>query len=472
MTVEEMRARLSEIDTELEEIRDAEFETAEEQDEAEGRTDQLLVESDELLAGIRKLEQREERRSKLRAAVENGTARIEEGSQGPAFTGRASDKPYNLEQVRNLSMMPNTDVRRLAVDHLKRDDTLREVEKDDVRRLIEKDSSGRIARHWVAAASDEYRSAWSKAITGNADIMTNDEREAMHAVRAASLTDAAGGYAVPSPLDPTIVSTKAYAMSPLRQISTVKTITNDVWRGVTSAGATASFDAEAAEVSDDAPTLVQPTITPAKGQVFVPASIEITEDWAGMAGDLAQMFAEAKADLENTAFITGSGTNAPVGIVTALLAASTTSQVDATTASVFGLVDLFATHEALPVRHRSRATWLANNAIINDIRQFGTANVYFGYTVDLQSGAPAQLLGRPLYEASAMDSTITTDAEILVFGDFSRYVIVDRVGFSVEFIPHLFGTTNARPTGQRGWYGYWRVGADSIDDNAFRYLQL
>jgi predicted phage gp36 major capsid-like protein len=48
-------------------------------------------------------------------------------------------------------------------------------------------------------------------------------------------------------------------------------------------------------------------------------------------------------------------------------------------------------------------------------------------------------------------------------------VIVDRVGLSVEVIPHLVGT-NHRPTGQRGLYAYWRNGSKVVDANAFRAL--
>lgn len=42
---------------------------------------------------------------------------------------------------------------------------------------------------------------------------------------------------------------------------------------------------------------------------------------------------------------------------------------------------------------------------------------------------------------------------------------------TVEFLPHLVGANN-RPTGQRGWYAYFRVGADSVNDGAFRMLNL
>ena len=56
-----------------------------------------------------------------------------------------------------------------------------------------------------------------------------------------------------------------------------------------------------------------------------------------------------------------------------------------------------------------------------------------------------------------------------IFGNFSRYKIVDRVGLTVDVIPHLFGA-NRRPTGERGIYAYWRNGAKVTDANAFRAL--
>jgi predicted phage gp36 major capsid-like protein len=49
---------------------------------------------------------------------------------------------------------------------------------------------------------------------------------------------------------------------------------------------------------------------------------------------------------------------------------------------------------------------------------------------------------------------------------------VDKPGStSIEYIPHLFNTANNLPDGRRGWYMYWRTGADSINDTAFRLLQ-
>jgi HK97 family phage major capsid protein len=87
------------------------------------------------------------------------------------------------------------------------------------------------------------------------------------------------------------------------------------------------------------------------------------------------------------------------------------------------------------------------------------------------SDVPAQLLGRPALENSDMATIATGDDYVLVFGDFDNYVIADRIGMAVEFIPHLFGS-NHRPTGQRGWYAYSRLGAESVNDAAFKLLKV
>ena len=89
-------------------------------------------------------------------------------------------------------------------------------------------------------------------------------------------------------------------------------------------------------------------------------------------------------------------------------------------------------------------------------------------------GRPSVLLGREALEAEAMDGVINTSAEnySLVFGDFSNFVITDRIGMSVEFIPHLFHTSNNRPSGQRGWFARYRIGSDSVNDGGFKLLNI
>jgi HK97 family phage major capsid protein len=97
------------------------------------------------------------------------------------------------------------------------------------------------------------------------------------------------------------------------------------------------------------------------------------------------------------------------------------------------------------------------------------------FSGELPEGTTSRILGRPVVEsddAPAVASTTSAVENRLIYGDFSNYYIVDKPGsMSVEAIPHLFGTTNNRPIGARGFYAYWRTGADSVNDKAFRLLQ-
>jgi HK97 family phage major capsid protein len=71
-----------------------------------------------------------------------------------------------------------------------------------------------------------------------------------------------------------------------------------------------------------------------------------------------------------------------------------------------------------------------------------------------------------------MSTTITTGQNILLFGDFNQFQIVDRVGVSVEFIPNVFDQGTGRPSGTRAWLMHWRFGSGVRDANAFRVLLL
>ena len=71
-----------------------------------------------------------------------------------------------------------------------------------------------------------------------------------------------------------------------------------------------------------------------------------------------------------------------------------------------------------------------------------------------------------------VSTTTTTGSKIMLYGDIrSAYRIVDRIGLQVELVPHVFGT-NHGPTGSRGLYAYWRVGAGVQLANAARYLEV
>lgn len=379
--------------------------------------------------------------------------------------------PWDLSEVRTFARSKQevaAELRSRALSAIEKMSAANDEVRQTATGIIEQfdDADSRIARLCLATSSPEYLRAWSKVAGGRGHMISQEEQRALE--RAMSLTDSAGGYLVPFQLDPTVIITANGSRNQIRQVARQVVATGDVWNGVSSGAVSWSWDAEAAEVSDDATTFAQPTIPIYKAAGFVPISIEALEDEANVTAEVARLLAFGRDVLEAAAFVTGTGSGQPTGIVTALT--GTSSEVSSTTADTFAAADLYKLDGALPARYRANASWLANRAIYNLVRQFDTqggAQMWERVGGDV----PPMLLGRPALESEDMDGTVTAAAAnyLLVYGDFSNYVIADRVGMTVEFIPHLVGT-NRRPTGQRGWYSYYRVGADSVNDGAFRML--
>jgi HK97 family phage major capsid protein len=65
--------------------------------------------------------------------------------------------------------------------------------------------------------------------------------------------------------------------------------------------------------------------------------------------------------------------------------------------------------------------------------------------------------------------TTAKNERILAYGDVaSAFRIVDRIGMSIEVIPHVL--KEGKPTGQRGLYCFFRVGSKVIVPEAVRVL--
>jgi HK97 family phage major capsid protein len=199
---------------------------------------------------------------------------------------------------------------------------------------------------------------------------------------------------------------------------------------------------------------------------------------------MASEIQNSKDVLEATKYATGTGTNEPFGVVTGATTVFTSSD-----SAALYVADFSGTHDALPPLYRSRAVWALNNATLTRVRQLDTAGGSNMLTPNLQlraaanvggPGAPdmqdsranVDLYGKAVHEASGV-ATFADNALIAVFGAFNPYyTIIERVGLSVENIPHMFDATTGFPTGQRALFAFWRNGAKVIHANAFRVLRV
>ncbi|REO51882.1 phage major capsid protein, partial [Mycobacterium tuberculosis] len=338
------------------------------------------------------------------------------------------------------------------------------------------------AQRWLAATGNrDYLGAFVKRVSNPvAGHTTWTDREAAAwreaaAVaaeqRAMGLVDTAGGFLIPAALDPAILLSGDGSTNPIRQVARVVQTTSEVWRGVTSEGAEAHWYSEAQEVSDDSPTLAQPAVPSYRGSCWIPFSLEIEGDAAGFVAEVGRVLADSVEQLQAAAFVSGSGNGEPTGFVSALTGTADYTVTGAGTEAVVA-ADVYALQSALPPRFQSNSAFAANLSTINVLRQAETANGALKFPS--LHASPPMLAGKHIWEVSNMDTVdaaVTATNYPLVLGDWKQFIITDRVGSTVELVPHVFGG-NRRPTGQRGFFCWFRVGSDVLVDNAFRVLKV
>jgi len=500
------RRSSAEIQAEAEALR----EEAEELTRSEGTDEQIsenIARATELLDDADKLDKEYESAVKLEKRLEairskaadernteagDGASRGKYlGDKGPEFKPQVDPfdtdpRRLDQQQVLSRSMMVIDREKRVPIsdENKARLDWLIHRSEEDDEGETQFDGTY-IARRTLLTENPLYRSAFRKYMRlGTSSAFNAEEQRAVAAFqdfelrRAASEnTTTAGGFGVPVVIDPTIIITSGAADAPILRVCRVEMITNNIWKGVSSAGASWSYDTEAAEVSDDMTTLAQPSVTVHMARGFIPYSIEVSQDYPGFAAEMGKLLDTGYMDLIAAKTMTGSGTGEPWGIFTAIDQTSA-SEVVTTTDGSFGGVDVFKVWNALPERFRSRATWVMSVHVESAIRQFaaaaGSSSAYF--TVDLTQDGISRINGRPVITtdyaptfSSGVPGT-TGAANILVVGDFSNYLMAQRAGMSVEQIPHMLGS-NRRPSGQRGTFAWARNGFDSVADEAFRLLQ-
>lgn len=344
--------------------------------------------------------------------------------------------------------------------------------KGQLERLLNMSDSenGAVARHFLLTGSPAYQRAFGKALVGR----PLSERE----TRALSLTAADGGYAVPFTLDPTVVATSDGAVNPYRRISRVEQIVGNTWKGVTSAGVSVSRQTEGTEATDDSPTLGQPEVTVQRVQAFVPFSVEVDADWPRMQAELSIMLQQGKDVEEATSFTNGNGTppNAQ-----GILDGATTTFDTASSGTFAADVDLDGVADNLGARFRARAQWLANRKFYSLVRQQQTVDsglwvpsLQLGTDTNVVGNTGYNLVGYPANDVSQdlYTSPVSAGDKLAVIGDWNLFLIVDRIGMSVELVPHLFGTVRNFPTGQRGLLAIWRNNSVVLDPAGFRTLRV
>ncbi|WP_096785878.1 phage major capsid protein [Rhodobacter sp. CZR27] len=273
-----------------------------------------------------------------------------------------------------------------------------------------------------------------------------------------------GGYLAPSEFVKEVVK-NLVQFSPIRQHARVISIGAAEARMPKRTGTlTAAWVSETGNRSSTDPTYGEIVLTPHEAACYVDVSNALLEDnQYNLQGELAADFAEEFGRLEGAAFVSGTGTGQPGGILTDTSVPKVASGA-AAAISADAIIGMF---HALPGFYAANAVWGMNRSTIGAVRKLKTSDGHFLWAESLAEGNPPTILGRPVIELPDMPD-VAANALPILFGDLKQgYRVVDRLSLSVMRDPYSRATN-----GQTRFHGRRRVGGDVVKAEAIRLLKV
>lgn len=295
-------------------------------------------------------------------------------------------------------------------------------------------------------------------------------------------TDAQGGYALPEELRQEIIRIQ-HEVSPMRQVCSVaQAATTDVKQLVSTGDAASGWVGETdSRAQTNSPELAQRTATfgevyarPRVYQHLIEDGFFNVEDW--LLGEVARQFSEA----EGVAFLSGNGTNKPVGILNGLTLTADAAANDANgTYEVLntgvnnalgstdaGIIEFLRTVvKSVKTPYLPNCRWMMNRATHQALVNLKNSDGEYFLQRDLTQAAATSLFGHSVIINEDMDDIDEAAASApIMFGDFQRaFQIIDRVDVSVLRDPY----TNP---GSVMFYSRKRVGSMVLDAQAMKVV--
>ena len=293
---------------------------------------------------------------------------------------------------------------------------------------------------WMRAPGDHERQQKAANASKALEAKSKDGRETRSAQTVTS-TGSAGGFALPEVIERQIARLSV-DMSAIRQIATVRTVGSPDYKelfdingaGFEWLGETDTRNqTNTPDMAEVAPTFGMASAKPQASEESLDDLFFNVEDW------LVSSAAEAIAQGEGAAFVSGNGTKKPTGFL-----AGPTPVTTADASRAFGTLQYIASGNAatlptsadvfydliysLRARYRNNAQWVTSKLVLAGLRKYKDTTGQYLWQPALTAGQPATFMGFAIAEAEDMP-TIAANAFPLAFGDFKEgYLIADRVG--------------------------------------------
>lgn len=297
----------------------------------------------------------------------------------------------------------------------------------------------------------EVRSAYWKYLT----VKSLSELDVEEQRALSRATGAAGNFLVPTDFYNQIIRALRF-MGSVAQLCTEYVTDNgdSIQVPANTAHGTASWTSESGSYTPSDETFAQVTLGANKATSKIIISEELLQDSAfPLDTFLAREFGERIGVLENTAYVKGSGTGQPQGLLSSNTASNITTVTAATgNAAAFTYAALVSAIFSLPKQYRDNASFIVNDQAARNLYLMLDSQNRPLWNVNVAASGPDTFLGYPIYTDPDVPAPGANNISVL-FGDWKRTYVVRRVsGFSLQRQNELHSDN-----GQIGFRGFERV---------------
>lgn len=178
---------------------------------------------------------------------------------------------------------------------------------------------------------------------------------------------------------------------------------------------------------------------------------------------------EAMANGEGTAFLTGSGSNQPLGIFTASADGISTGRDVSTgnSSTNISFDNAIYVETALKAAYRANASWIMHRNVERNYRLLKDGEGRYIWQPSVVVGKPSTILGYPIFLDEDAPSTFSGSGYMSILGDFSQYWIADALDMELQRLDELYAETN-----QVGFIARFNVDGMPVKEEAFSRSQL
>ncbi len=305
-------------------------------------------------------------------------------------------------------------------------------------------------------SSETYRNAFWSALRNK---MTPSVQNALQIGE-----DAEGGFLVPDEYETRLVQALEEANVMRKLCHVISTSHGDRKIPVVAGHGSAAWMDEAGGFDESDESFTQVSLSAYKLGTLLKISDELLHDaFFDLESYVESEFARRIGAAEEEAFLSGSGTSKPTGLLNDTGGASLgVTAASATTITMDEIIDLY---HSLKASYRRNASFVVNDSTIKLIRKLKDAQGQYLWQPSVTAGNPDTILNRPVFTSEFMPA-VATGLKTILLGDFSYYWIADRQGRTFKRLNELYAAN-----GQVGLLAWQRLDGKLILPEAVKVLQ-